>query len=302
MIFLRVDGLRGARRAMRDAEAPVPGALRAGEAAAAVGLSAEAGWNQVEEDWRFMLAAGDGFAARDAADGRLVGSALVLPLGRAVAWVGMVLVAATHRRLGLGTALFARCLDACARQGLLAGLDATEIGQPVYARLGFVDVYALRRWRLERAVAAPAAGTALRIAAVSLADLAALAAFDAARSGMRRPAILAHLATRGLGFVARDADGALAGYVLSRNGRTAMQVGPLVARDADVARSLLAAATSAARGPFVLDVPGAQEELAALLRAHGAASPRGFMRMARGDPGALARPRGLFAISGPELG
>jgi len=157
----------------------------------------------------------------------------------------MVLVAATHRRLGLGTALFGRCLDACAEQGLLAGLDATELGRPVYERLGFVDVLALRRWRLERPVSAPAAGAGLRIASVSPADLAAVAAFDAARSGMHRPAILAHLATRGPGFVARDAEDALAGYVLSRNGRTAMQVGPIVARDAATARALLAAATSA---------------------------------------------------------
>lgn len=287
---------------MSGPEMPVPGALRSGEAAAAVALSAEAGWNQVEEDWRFMLAAGTGFAGRDRADGRLVGSALVLPLGPALAWIGMVLVAATHRRLGLGTALFGRCLDACAEQGLLAGLDATELGRPVYERLGFVDVLALRRWRLERPVSAPAAGAGLRVAAVSPADLAAVAAFDAARSGMHRPAILAHLATRGPGFVARDAEDALAGYVLSRNGRTAMQVGPIVARDAATARALLAAATSAARGPFVLDVPEPHGEVAALLRDHGASSPRGFMRMTRGAPGALASPSGLFAISGPELG
>ncbi|MFM8989984.1 MAG: GNAT family N-acetyltransferase, partial [Alphaproteobacteria bacterium] len=102
--------------------------------------------------------------------------------------------------------------------------------------------------------------------------------------------------------VARDGDGALAGYALSRNGRTGMQVGPVVARDAGVARSLLAAATAAARGPFVLDVPEAQPDLAALLRAHGAESPRGFTRMARGAPGALAVADQLFAISGPELG
>jgi hypothetical protein len=81
-----------------------------------------------------------------------------------------------------------------------------------------------------------------------------------------------------------------------------MQVGPIVARDAATARALLAAATSAARGPFVLDVPEPQEEIAALLRDHGASSPRGFMRMTRGAPGALASPSGLFAISGPELG
>ena len=287
---------------MAATDVPPTGPLRTADAGAAVALSTEAGWNQVEEDWRFMLAAGTGFAARDPADARLVGSALVLPLGPCVAWISMVLVTATHRRLGLGTALLARCLDDCAARGVLAGLDATELGRPVYARLGFADVLALRRWRLERPVAAPVPGAGIRVAAVSPADLAAVAAFDAARSGVRRPELLAHLATRGPGFVARDATDDLAGFVLSRNGRSGMQVGPLVARDADVARTLLAAATAAARGPFVLDVPAAEEGMQALLRDHGASSPRGFMRMTRGAPGALATPRGLFAISGPELG
>lgn len=287
---------------MAATEPPAIGPLRAGEAAAAVALSTEAGWNQVEEDWRFMLAAGTGFAARDEAQARLVGSALVLPLGPGVSWISMVLVTASHRRLGLGTALLGRCLEACAEAGVLAGLDATELGQPVYARLGFVDVLALRRWRLERPVAAPAPRDQLRLAPVAPVDLPAIASFDAARSGVERPALLAHLATRGPGFVARDGDGGVAGYVLSRNGRTGMQVGPLVAADTHAAHLLLAAATAAARGPFVLDVPEARHDLADLLRAHDARSPRGFMRMVRGEPGALARPPGLFAISGPELG
>ena len=40
-------------------------------------LSAEAGWNQVEDDWQFMLAAGQSFGFANA-DGKLVASGLTL--------------------------------------------------------------------------------------------------------------------------------------------------------------------------------------------------------------------------------
>jgi GNAT superfamily N-acetyltransferase len=281
---------------MGSTEAPPPiGELTAAQAAAAVPLSTEAGWNQVEADWRFMLVAGTGFAAREP-DGSPCGSALVLPLDARVAWISMVLVTARRRRLGLGTELLKRCLDLCAARGLLAGLDATELGRPVYLPLGFRDVFALRRWRVPRIVAGVEAPPGVRIARLAAADLAA------ARSGLRRGRMLAHLAARGPAMVARDAAGAILGYALSRDGRTATQIGPVVARDPQLGAALLCAISAAVPPPYVVDVPEAQRDFAALLEAQGGESPRGFMRITRGDPGPLAATAGLHAIAGPELG
>ncbi len=275
--------------------------LRGVDAVDCVALSTEAGWNQVEADWRFMLVAGTGFAARDA-KGKPVGSALILPLGPHVAWISMVLVTATHRRIGLGTALLARCLEACAQARLLGALDATELGEPVYRPLGFRDVFALRRWRLGRAIAPDPDSAISGIARVTAADLAAISAFDRRASGVDRAALLAHLATRGAACVARGAQGDVLGAAFSRDGRRATQIGPVVATDPGVARALLVALTRELTPPFILDVPHAQQEFSAVLAAHGGETPRGFMRMTRGDPGALAHAGSLFAIAGPELG
>lgn len=286
---------------MASTDVPAIGELSAADAGRAVALSTEAGWNQVEADWRFMLAAGTGFAAREPG-GAPCGSALVLPLDEHVAWISMVLVTASRRRLGLGTALLQRCLDLCAANGVLAGLDATELGRPVYLPLGFRDVFALRRWRVPRmiAAAAPPAGVLLqRMAAI---DLAEVGAFDGPRSGLARGVLLAHLATRGPSLVARDESGAVAGYALSRDGRNGTQIGPVMARAPEIAATLLGAISQLVPPPYVVDVPESQAGFAAVLAAHGGESPRGFMRMTRGAPGKLADASTLFAISGPELG
>lgn len=286
---------------MASTETPPIGDLPAADAARAVALSAEAGWNQIEADWRFMLAAGIGFAAREPG-GAPCGSALVLPLDERVAWVSMVLVTAARRRLGLGTELLRRCLDLCASRGVLAGLDATELGRPVYLPLGFRDVFALRRWRLLRALRVNAPPPGIQLLRMAATDLVEVGAFDAARSGLARGVLLAHLATRGPALVARDAAGDVLGYALSRDGRNGTQIGPVMAVAPEIAAALLGAITQIVPPPYVLDVPESQTGFAALLAAHGGESPRGFTRMTRGDPGPLSEATPLFAIAGPELG
>lgn len=275
--------------------------LPARDAEAAAPLSVEAGWNQVVADWRFMLGAGNGFAVRGAA-GRCDASALVLPLAPRIAWVSMVLVRGDRRRQGFGTALLQRCFALCEERGWLAALDATELGRPLYLPLGFQDVFALRRWRLERRiVTAEALDGDVAITPAANADIADLARFDTAHTALARENVLAHLRTRGPAFVARRGDGTIVGSAFARAGRLAMQLGPIVAAGPAIAAALVAAQAQAASPPFILDVPEGQRDFNVLLESHGGVSPRGFMRMTRGAPGALADWRPLFAIAGPEL-
>ena len=73
-----------------------------------------------------------------------------LPLGPAIAWISMVLVTQPARGQGLGTRLLSRCLAEVEASGVAAGLDATELGRPIYLPLGFRDVYPLSRWHARR--------------------------------------------------------------------------------------------------------------------------------------------------------
>ena len=278
--------------------------LRPSDAAALCSLSQEAGWNQVAADWRLMLTLGQGFG-KPSADGRWIGSALMLPLGPRLAWISMVLVTKPARGKGLGTELLSRCLELAQTSGRLAGLDATEFGRPIYLPLGFLDAFTLARWYCQappRAAVAPPPGVVVRAAAPE--DLAEIIAYDRPRSGFARDAILADLLSRSGGFarLARRPGGDLAGFVLGRDGDRSWHLGPVLAEDEATALALLSAAAATLAEPLIVDVPDRHRRLNAWLAAAGATAPRRFTRMLRGYSDAHLDAQGVFALAGPELG
>ena len=277
--------------------------IAANEAEALLPLSAEAGWNQTANDWRFMLANGRAFGVRGVASARWIGSALELPLGDALSWVSMVLVARDCRRRGIGTRLLRHSIDAARARGAAAGLDATELGRSVYLPLGFRDLYAISRWHLDGSRVEPAPSS-LILRPLMPADVPAVIAFDTPRSGMARDPALRYLAGHApqQAFIAERA-GRMAGYALGRPGRVAPQIGPVVAEDEAAALALVAHALAAIVGHAMIDVPDAHRELSGWLKAQGAVRQRGFVRMVLGEPAtALDNPRNIFALAGPELG
>jgi hypothetical protein len=262
-------------------------------------LSIEAGWNQNVADWRFMLEAGRGFGLRRP-DGSWEASSLVLPLGPRLAWISMVLVTRDRRRGGVGTGLLKRCIAEVQASGAVAGLDATEQGRPIYLPLGFRDLYKISRWHFDAVKDGP---SAVAVRPLRQSDLPALLAYDLALSGMERPALLTHLASRQprLAWVAEEG-GRLQGFVLGREGRTASSIGPVIADDEATGLALIATAASAVPGPFIIDVPDAHAEIRKWLERQGAVSPRGYMRMTLGSAPGLDDPSHVFALAGPELG
>ncbi len=275
--------------------------LGPGDAGRGAALSAEIGWNQNRADWSYMLANGFG-SGRSDVSGKLVGSAMALPYG-AFAWVCMVLVSPDRRRRGIATDLMGRVLDGIAAAGSLAGLDATPAGREVYRRLGFVDVYGIKRlWAAAVAPEAAPAGRA-RIATLTASDIGEIAGYDAGLFGGDRAALLAHLVGRvpGRAHVARVA-GRPAGYVLAREGRQAMQIGPLVAAGPDIACALARHALDGLDGPVVIDCPDRHASLIGWLERSGFAFQRPYIRMLRGRAAPLDEPDYIYALAGPELG
>jgi GNAT superfamily N-acetyltransferase len=266
-------------------------------------LSIEAGWNQNVADWRFMLKAGRGFGCLGR-DGRWEASSLVLPLGEKLAWISMVLVTETRRREGLGTTLLKRCIEEARASGRVAGLDATEQGRPIYLPLGFHDLYPISRWHFDGAARSAAPPSAIRLRPIVAADLSKLAPYDGSRSAMERESLLTHLSSRqpSRAWLAEETSGAIAGFVLGREGRMATSLGPVIADDEAIAIALIAKAAASGAGPFIIDVPQEHRELEAWLKAQDAITPRGYVRMSLGEVSGLGDPRQLFALAGPELG
>jgi GNAT superfamily N-acetyltransferase len=264
-------------------------------------LSIEAGWNQVAADWRLMLAAGRAFGIRE--EGEWIGSALALPLGHAVWWISMVLVARRRRRQGHGTRLLTRCIAEAAASGAAIGLDATAFGRPLYLSLGFRDCHEVSRWQCATIAERVDPPPGIRVRPATGADLARIARYDAARSGFQRAAVLADLCARApaLAHVAHDGNGEIAGFVLGRDGHRATHIGPIIAEEEAIGLALLGSAAARCLGGFIIDVPQAHAGVAGKLAAAGASPSRRYMRMLRGTAPWAAAHRHLFAIAGPEL-
>ena len=269
-------------------------------------LVREAGWNQIEADWRVFLALGRVYAAHTA-EGRIVATTATLPFGDHFAWISMVLVAGDWRRRGLATRLMRGAIDDLLSAALVPVLDATPDGRAVYRTLGFEDSWEfhrlLRRERPQVAAPPPPAPGGLAIRPITPADWAAICAYDAAAFGADRGALLASLRGRlPAAELIAERNGRCAGFLLGRDGRIAAQAGPLIADDDAVAGALVAQALARLDGALFVDLADAKIGLRRALEAQGFAAVRPFTRMLYGRSQRYDDPERTFAVVGPEFG
>jgi ribosomal protein S18 acetylase RimI-like enzyme len=270
-------------------ERHLPGCLR---------LSQSANWNQNEADWRLMLGFGRGWGI-SAPDGTLAASTVALPYGADFAWIAMVLVLPQHRRQGHASRLLRVALAEMGAQGRVSLLDATPAGHAVYLQEGFRDFWGFKRFSLSKSFSAKEKAQPL-----DSTHWPQILALDIAAFGGSREPVLRNLAARQpKAALVAERNGQVTGFVLAREGREAMQVGPLVARDGGTARELLAAALGAVSAPVYVDIADHAGPLQAWALAQGFEIQRPFTRMARGRDGYAPGDASLvFCPAGPELG
>jgi Acetyltransferase (GNAT) domain/Acetyltransferase (GNAT) family len=261
-----------------------------------VALSAEAGWNQTIEDWALFLRHGTVLGLL-ASRGVTVATGAVLPYPDDFAWISMVLVTASRGREGIGTSILEACCAEVAQRGLLAMLDATPAGEPIYRPLGFEGIFSLARWQgaAENRVSPPGG-----IRAMTARDIPAISTIDAAAFGAQRNFLVDSLFTRlpQLAFVTEDNTG----FVLARPGRIATQIGPIVAANEDAAAVLLDAVLGCISGPVFLDLIDGRDILTRCLRQRGFTIQRPFLRMSSNRRATFGDTAHLFVVAGPEFG
>jgi GNAT superfamily N-acetyltransferase len=105
--------------------------LRETDLASAFDLERRERWNQTTADWQRLLRL-DPRGAFAALDGeRLVGTVTTITYGRALAWIGMMLVAEAFRGRRIGNRLMRAALGYCTARGVATvKLDATPAGRP----------------------------------------------------------------------------------------------------------------------------------------------------------------------------
>ena len=267
--------------------------------AQAHGLSVAVKWPHRLEDLAFLLALGRGAVALDG--GRVVGTSMWWPSGDDHATLGMIIVAPERQGRGLGRQLMGKALDEIGPRHVM--LNATKDGMPLYAKLGFrqIDVIEQHQGQPKPPGAATTASP-IPVRPMRQNDLPTIIGLDARESGRSREAMLQALAQVGDGLVA-ERGGELQGYALARAFGRGHVIGPVVASDDQIARTLVRAWTERLVDGFVRIDVRAASGLSDWLASHGLLKVDEVFTMARGgmpNDGQLS-PR-LYALASQALG
>lgn len=234
-----------------------------------VALSNSVGWPDTESEWQLVYDAALVFGVRRA--GKLVGQG-ALGLFDGAATIAKMVIAPECQRLGIGAAILDGLLARAAQRALpVIGLVATPAGQRLYVARGFEVVgevvIALGNATLD--------SSAELIPKVS--DVEQIAAIE------RR--FMASARTRVLSGRLRDARASAllpGGFALATPAGAGFRVGPIVAEDDAVARSLTRALCSTLSGPIRVDVPAERREFRTWLQELGLVEKGVHLEMARG--------------------
>nr|WP_202545195.1 GNAT family N-acetyltransferase [Streptomyces sp. SID5606] len=233
-------------------------------------LSEDRGWPREEHKWGFLLTAGKGYGIDDPGGG-LVAACTVTEYGPheqpSLAAIGMVLVAERHARRGIGRRLMRHVVAALGTTPLT--LHATPFGRPLYEELGFKVTGRALMVRGRFAPAGSGSGIATRAATAE--DLTAIVRLDEEVFGADRT----HIVTRLPAFadqlrVAEDG-GRIIGYAAAWPNMDTHVVGPLIARDTETAKALIASLAARTDRPLRTDIDARHEELLAWVQERGLA-------------------------------
>jgi hypothetical protein len=231
-------------------------------------------------------------------EGEPVGTTAAFVFGD-VAWIAAVLVEQSHRSRGIGKALMRTALDWLDQRGVRSiRLDATPFGQPLYEKLGFVAQYELARH--EGVPAAAPAVEGVESAPPEMWETLIALDHQVTRTD-RRPLLLRLFQERPEAVRIVRSQGRIQGFLTTRSGSRAVQIGPCLAGP-EAGPLLLADAWNRHAGQRIyVDIPREQISGIRLAEGQGLTVQRNLLRMVRGEPVQEYMPW-LWTSSGPEKG
>ena len=277
-------------------------------------LSRQAGWNQTESDWlRFMNTEPEGCFVAEL-NGYPVGTTTTCIFDK-VAWIAMVLVDTESRGQGIGTKLLKHALDYLDGQKVkTVRLDATDLGRPIYEKLGFGPEYELARFEgiapssitpggsLKAEGFGDGEGKAIPKLRLGLPPFTDMIEFDRQMTGTNREKMLSRLFNefpKNTRIVTHN--NKVDGFVTMRPGANAIQIGPCTA-SVNSGPALLSDALHRCAGKAVyVDIPTGNVPAVKIAESSGLKIQRRFTRMSRGER-IKDNIEAIWASSGPEKG
>lgn len=261
--------------------ADVPGAMA---------LSTEAGWNQTADDWRMLIELSPQGCLAIEIDGEIASTATLTCYGTRLAWVGMVLTRIKRRGRGYAMRLLKESLRVADELGIdSVKLDATNLGQPLYEKLGFRAEQPVERWwraghenvstKSEREPVGPNWQAA-----------------DVHAFGVDRRALLEKLSRRNAPLTIGQS------YLLARAGREISYLGPSVCESPLIAGKLIERVLQSPNpGGWFWDLMVDNKPAVSLAQDLGFAPKRHLLRMVRGKD-VRGNEGAVYALAGFELG
>jgi GNAT superfamily N-acetyltransferase len=269
---------------------PILRRLTTADVLAAMALSTEAGWNQTPDDWRMLIELSPHGCVAIEIGGEIASTATLTCYGTRLAWVGMVLTRIKHRGRGYAMRLLKETLRVADELGIESvKLDATDLGQPLYEKLGFRAEQPVERWWRAGHDDAPINPMPGPVAPN-------WQSADQNAFGVDRVALLEKLARRNAPLTIDNS------YLLTRGGREISYLGPSVCESATRARKLMEfALQNPSPGGWFWDLMVDNKPAVSLARDLGFAPKRHLLRMVRGKD-IRGNEGAVYALAGFELG
>jgi GNAT superfamily N-acetyltransferase len=270
--------------------------MTAADAPHAATLAAKVGWSHTSETWdRCIRWSGSGsFCIVDGDE--LVATTTVLTYSQELAWIGMVITHPDYQRRGLARRLMQKALADLQDCGIKrVMLDASQLGYPLYADLGFRPLYKIE----------VLSGQAVELSSDSIirdvtpADIDGVVRLDGRLFSLPRPQLIGELAAPGTCWVDGE-PGNLQGYVMVSPNRLGFSIGPWYHQTPDGAETLLRRALMAVNGQDVrVNVPEINSNARSIALRCGLTSNRFVTRMILGSdpPGDMGRQYGVASFA-----
>jgi len=267
--------------------------LRGDDIPAAFQLSAQAGWNQTEEDWHTLLDFAHETCFGIEIAGELASTTTLICYGRRLGWIGMVLTKSEFRRRGLARKLLQHTLNVADQMGIeTLKLDATDQGQSLYLQCGFRGEHQIERWSCQTN---GKRGTETAQLSSLQAPWCSWCEQDRKHFGADRLPLLERLARQNSPLLRNHA------YLFARPGRSCAYLGPCVSDNPEDARTLIASCIKQSCGSWFWDLFPDNGNAVDIAHQLGFRAQRHLLRMARGKQ--LAHDiDATYAIAGFELG
>lgn len=232
-------------------------------------LSNSVGWDYDESEIKTVMMSGKIFGHKNA-EGKIVSSAAIMTYDTNLASIGMVIVHANYRGLGLGKLVTQKCIESVSPHTAIM-LVATKDGEPLYKKLGFTTVDYVHKYLADNYSGVHnIASNEYTIEDYNESDFAEIVCLDAAAFGDKRSNFLRNRIKQAKHcIVVRDHQTNIIGFGLSVQGPINLMLGPIIAPDSITASLIINTLAKDHHGKLRMDVPSGHAEMIKWLEQHG---------------------------------